>query len=74
MREIDVLRLVADDKSNRRRGSLTLSERTVEHHVSNIYAKAGVHNRAEAVAWGPPPGSGIEGWLTSSPRAARLTR
>ncbi|GAB4335243.1 MAG: alpha/beta fold hydrolase [Dehalococcoidia bacterium] len=51
-REVDVLRLVAAGKSNAQiADALTLSTRTVERHVQNIYGKLGVHNRAAAVAW-----------------------
>jgi DNA-binding CsgD family transcriptional regulator len=28
-----------------------LSERTVQRHIANLYAKIGVHNRAEATAY-----------------------
>jgi DNA-binding CsgD family transcriptional regulator len=50
-REAEVLRLLATGESNRDIASrLFLSEKTVENHVSNIYAKLGVRNRAGAVA------------------------
>lgn len=51
-REVEVLRLVAAGKSNRRiAGILFLSERTVERHIENIYRKLDLHNRAEATAF-----------------------
>lgn len=62
-REIEVLRLLADGHSNRRIGDeLFISEKTAGRHVSNIFAKLGVHNRAQAARLavergitGPPP-------------------
>jgi predicted ATPase/DNA-binding CsgD family transcriptional regulator len=51
-REAEVLRLVADGKSNRQIAEdLVLSERTVENHLTNIYNKIGVDNRAAATAF-----------------------
>ena len=48
-RELEVLRLVADGVSNRGIGErLIISEKTAVRHVSNIFAKLGVHTRAEA--------------------------
>ena len=50
-REIQVLRLVAQGATNRSIGTaLGLSERTVDRHVSNIFAKLGVSSRAAATA------------------------
>ena len=46
-----MLRLVAAGKTNRQiAAALVLSERTVERHVSNIFAKLGVPSRAAATA------------------------
>jgi ATP/maltotriose-dependent transcriptional regulator MalT len=51
-REIEVLQLVAAGNSNRQiASSLVLSERTVERHIANVYAKVGLRNRAEATAY-----------------------
>ncbi|MGC4093715.1 MAG: LuxR C-terminal-related transcriptional regulator [Polyangiaceae bacterium] len=51
-RELEVLRLVASGKTNKAiaRG-LHLSEKTVDRHVSNIFAKLGVATRAAATAF-----------------------
>jgi DNA-binding CsgD family transcriptional regulator len=51
-RELEVLRLVAAGNSNRGIAStLVISERTVDRHVSNIFAKLGVSSRAAATAY-----------------------
>jgi DNA-binding CsgD family transcriptional regulator/tetratricopeptide (TPR) repeat protein len=51
-RERDVARLVAEGKSNREiAGTLVLSERTVENHVSNILMKLGFDSRAQVAVW-----------------------
>jgi HD-GYP domain-containing protein (c-di-GMP phosphodiesterase class II) len=48
-REIDVLKLVARGLSNKQIGKqLSISEKTVEHHVTHIYNKIGVSSRAGA--------------------------
>jgi ATP/maltotriose-dependent transcriptional regulator MalT len=51
-REIEVLRLITAGKSNQEiANELTLSVRTVERHISNIYEKVGVYgNTARAAA------------------------
>lgn len=51
-REVEVLRLVAQGKSNQQIASeLVLSVRTVERHINHVYAKAGVGNRVEAARY-----------------------
>jgi DNA-binding CsgD family transcriptional regulator len=51
-RELQVLRLVAGGETNRAIAAvLTLSERTVDRHVSNIFRKLGVSSRAAATAY-----------------------
>ena len=51
-REVEVLRLVAGGKSNQQiADELIISLFTVNRHVSNIYAKTGAANRAEAAAY-----------------------
>jgi DNA-binding NarL/FixJ family response regulator len=50
-REEQVLRLLTAGRSNADiAGELFVSKRTVEHHVSSIFAKLGVTTRAEAIA------------------------
>jgi DNA-binding CsgD family transcriptional regulator/pimeloyl-ACP methyl ester carboxylesterase len=51
-REIEVLRLLAAGMSSREIGqSLTLSVRTVERHIGNIYSKTDTHNRVQATTY-----------------------
>jgi DNA-binding CsgD family transcriptional regulator len=51
-REVEVLRLVAKGMTNRAiAAELVLSERTVDRHVSNIFAKIDVPSRAAAATY-----------------------
>ena len=51
-REIEVLRHLAAGQTNKAIATrLVLSERTVDRHVSNIFAKLGVSSRAAATAY-----------------------
>ena len=51
-REIEVLRLLASGVSSREIAeSLTLSVRTVERHIGNIYFKTNTHGRVQATAY-----------------------
>jgi DNA-binding CsgD family transcriptional regulator len=51
-RELEVLRLVAEGKTNREvAAELFLSEKTVARHVSNIFTKLGVSSRSAATAF-----------------------
>ncbi len=51
-RERDVLRALAQGKSNREiSAELHITERTVEHHVGNILGKLGTGSRSEVVVW-----------------------
>lgn len=50
-RELDVLRLLAEGRSDREIGeALFIGTRTVQTHVANLFAKLGVNARAEAAA------------------------
>jgi DNA-binding NarL/FixJ family response regulator len=49
-RELDVLRLAARGQTNKQIGAeLAISDRTVQNHLANIYAKLGAASRTEAV-------------------------
>jgi DNA-binding CsgD family transcriptional regulator len=51
-REIEVLRLIADGRSNKEIAvQLCLSIRTVERHINNLYRKIDAQNKAEATAF-----------------------
>jgi DNA-binding CsgD family transcriptional regulator/tetratricopeptide (TPR) repeat protein len=52
-RQMEVLELIVEGLSNRDIAErLFVSRKTVEHHVSAVYAKLGVDNRAKAIAAG----------------------
>jgi DNA-binding NarL/FixJ family response regulator len=52
-RELDVLRLAAQGLGNKQIGAaLNISDRTVQGHLANIYAKLHVATRTEAVLFG----------------------
>ena len=51
-RETEVLRLIASGRSNQQiADELVLSLRTVERHITNLYAKIGAHGKADATAY-----------------------
>lgn len=51
-REVDVVRLVAAGRTNREiADALVISEKTVARHLSNIFTKLGLSNRAAATAY-----------------------
>lgn len=50
-RERDVLKLVADGRSNKQIArAMKITERTVKFHITSILNKLGAENRAQAVA------------------------
>ena len=51
-RETEVLRLVADGKTNPEiAAELTVSRNTIKRHLDNLFAKLGLSSRAEATAY-----------------------
>ncbi len=51
-REIEILKLVSDGRSNRETGQvLWVTDQTVKFHLANIYRKLGVRNRYDASLW-----------------------
>jgi DNA-binding NarL/FixJ family response regulator len=51
-REVDVLRLITAGHNNQEIADhLSLSIRTVERHITNLYGKIGAHGRADATAY-----------------------
>jgi predicted ATPase/DNA-binding CsgD family transcriptional regulator len=51
-RQVEILKLLAAGESNEAiAGRLVISERTVEHHITNIYNKIGASGRVDATAY-----------------------
>lgn len=51
-REIEILRLIAIGSANKEIAyKLKISEKTVRNHVSNLYQKLGIYDRAQAVLY-----------------------
>ena len=51
-REIEIIELVAKGLTNQEiAGMLTISKRTVDNHVSNIFTKTGAKNRVALLNW-----------------------
>lgn len=58
-REQEVLELIVSGKTNAKIAqALSLAERTVEFHVSNLLQKLGVRSRVEAAVWAKEHGAG----------------
>jgi len=58
-RELEILRLVVAGKTNKQiASSLGISEKAVEKHLSEIFAKLNVFSRAAAAAWAVRAGLG----------------
>jgi DNA-binding NarL/FixJ family response regulator len=56
-REMEVLRLLMKGLANRQiAAKLRICEKAVEKHLTNIYKKAGISSRAEAILWGMEKG------------------
>ena len=51
-RELEIISLVAEGLTNQEIAStLTISKRTVDNHVSNIFTKTGAKNRVALLNW-----------------------
>jgi DNA-binding NarL/FixJ family response regulator len=51
-REIEIIELVAQGLTNQEiAAALTISKRTVDNHVSNIFTKTGAKNRVALLNW-----------------------
>lgn len=51
-RELEIITLVAEGLTNQEIAStLTISKRTVDNHVSNIFTKTGAKNRVALLNW-----------------------
>lgn len=51
-RELEIIALVAEGLTNQEiAGQLTISKRTVDNHVSNIFTKTGSKNRVALLNW-----------------------
>lgn len=60
-RELEILHLVLTGKTNRAiAGQISISERTVEFHLDNLYTKIGARTRLMAGIWALHQGIEIE--------------
>ncbi len=51
-RELEIISLVAEGLTNQEiAAALTISKRTVDNHVSNIFTKTGAKNRVALLNW-----------------------
>ena len=70
-RELEVLELVADGRTNRQIGeALFITEKTAGHHVSSILGKLGVASRVEAASIAARASIGVPGLPTVAVQAA----
>jgi DNA-binding NarL/FixJ family response regulator len=71
-RQVEVLGQIARGKTTREiADELVLSERTVERHIADVYAKIGARNRSEATAFYLSSGVSAEPALTESTHSDR---
>jgi DNA-binding CsgD family transcriptional regulator len=67
-RELEILQLVAGGASNAAVArTLWVTEQTVKFHLSNVYRKLSVSNRAEASRWAQVHGLLTNGSVDSAP-------
>ena len=51
-REVEIIEVVAEGLTNQEiAGRLTISKRTVDNHVSNVFTKTGTKNRVALLNW-----------------------
>ena len=61
LRELEILQLVLAGKTNKAIAKeIYISRKTVEFHLSHIYAKIGVQTRMMAGVWALQQGFGVE--------------
>ena len=73
-REIEIIELVADGLTNQEiADKLTISKRTVDNHVSNVFTKTGSKNRVALLNWAMDNGRSRDGQLLR-PSSKRLPR
>ncbi len=78
-REHSIVTMIAAGHSNRQIGrELSISERTVKHHLTNIFGKLGISSRLQLAAFAVThrlaPNADIAGGVTGSDTESRRTR